>query len=101
MHKHLYCVHTQTVLPTIKANITAPSAIKRAHTYHGLEDVLHAFNQLLVDLDGQVADHLSVLCQVEVRQTVLILPRRVVLHEGLCPTDESTKGLKRKHDFGG
>lgn len=53
----------------------------QGHTYHGLEDVLHAFDQLLVDLDGQVADHLSVLCQVEVGQTVLVLPRRVVLHE--------------------
>lgn len=53
----------------------------QGHTYHGLEDVLHAFDQLLVDLDGQVADHLSVLCEVEVGQTVLVLPRRVVLHE--------------------
>lgn len=61
---------------------TAPRHVG-AHTYHGLEDVLHAFDQLLVDLDGQVTDHLSVLCQVEVGQTVFILPLCVVLHEGL------------------
>lgn len=55
----------------------------RAQTNHGLEDVLHAFDQLLVDLDGQVTDHLSVLRQVKVGQTVFVLSRRVVLHEGL------------------
>lgn len=47
--------------------------LQHARTYHGMQDVLHAFNQLLVDLDGQVADHLSVLCQVEVGQRVFIL----------------------------
>lgn len=66
-----------------------------AHTYHGLEDVLHAFDQLLIDLDGQVTDHLSVLCQVEVGQTVFILPRRVVLHEGLRHTDTQRYKLKK------
>lgn len=52
-------------------------------TYHWLQDVLHAFDQLLVDLDGQVTDHLSVLCQVKVGQAVLILPGCIVLHKDL------------------
>lgn len=65
-------------------------------TYHGLEDVLHAFDQLLVDLDGQVTDHLSVLCQVEVGQTVFILPLRVVLHEGLRYTERQRQDRKWK-----
>lgn len=70
-----------------------------AHTYHGLEDVLHAFDQLLVDLDGQVTDHLSVLCQVEVGQTVFILPRCVVLHEGLRRTDRLENDKKHRKYF--
>lgn len=70
-----------------------------AHTYHGLEDVLHAFDQLLVDLDGQVTDHLSVLCQVEVGQTVFILPRCVVLHEGLRCTDRLENDKKDRKYF--
>lgn len=53
-------------------------------TYHGLKCVLHAFDELLVDLDGQVADHRSVLSQVKVGQTVLVLPGSVVLHEDLA-----------------
>lgn len=65
-----------------------------ALTYHGLEDVLHAFDQLLVDLDGQVTDHLSVLCQVEVGQTVFILSLCVVLHEGLRHTDRQRQDRK-------
>lgn len=53
------------------------------HTYHWLQDVLHALDELLVVLDGQVTDHLPVLGQVEVGQAVLVLPRGVVLHEDL------------------
>lgn len=58
----------------------------RAHTYHGLQDVLHALDELLVDLDGQVADHLPVLCQVKVGQAVFVLPLSVMLHKGLRGT---------------
>lgn len=68
-----------------------PAFLQYAHTYHGLEDVLHAFDQLLVDLDGQVTDHLSVLCQVEVGQTVFVLPRCVVFHEGLSTDDKKKR----------
>lgn len=60
-----------------------------ARTYHWLQDVLHGLDELLVDLDGQVADHLPVLGQVEVGQAVFVLPQGVVLHEFL-------KGQQRK-----
>lgn len=65
----------------------------RTRTYHWLQDVLHGLDELLVDLDGQVADHLPVLSQVEVGQAVFVLPQGVALHEFL-------KG-KRREDVGG
>lgn len=51
------------------------------HTDHGIERVLHHADELMVDVDGEVAENLPVLRQVEVLQAVLILTRRVVLHE--------------------
>lgn len=52
-------------------------------TDHGLEYALCYLNELLVDLDGEVAQHLAVLGQVKVLQTVLVLLRRVLCHETL------------------
>lgn len=42
----------------------------------------------MVDVDGEVAENLPVLRQVEVLQAVLILARRVVLHELLLMEGE-------------
>ena len=42
-------------------------------TYHGLNDAFCYLNELLVDLDGEVTQHLSVLGQVKVLQAVFIL----------------------------
>lgn len=50
-------------------------------TDHGLQDALSNLDELLVVLDGEVAQHLAVLSQVEVLQAVLILLRCVLGHE--------------------
>lgn len=50
-------------------------------TDHGLQDVLHRLDELLVDLNGQIAQNLPVLGQVEVGETVIVLFRGVMLHE--------------------
>lgn len=60
-------------------------------TNHGLYDGLSHLDELLVDLDGEVAQHLTVLGQVEVLQTVFVLLAGVLHHERLC---EATKTLK-------
>lgn len=52
-------------------------------TNHGLELALRYLNELLVDLDGEVAQHLAVLGQVKVLQAVLVLLRCVLRHETL------------------
>lgn len=52
-------------------------------TDHGLYDGLGHLDQLLVDLNRQVTQHLSVLCQVEIFQTVFVLFWSVLSHEGL------------------
>ncbi len=51
------------------------------HTDHGKERVLHHADELMVDVDGEVAENLPVLWKVEVLQAVLVLARSVVLHE--------------------
>lgn len=48
-----------------------------------MEDALGHLDELLVDLDGEVAQHLAILGQVEVLQTVLVLLRRVLRHKPL------------------
>lgn len=45
------------------------------------EVLLHDCDKLMVDVDGEVAQDLSVLRQVKVLQAVLLLPRRTLLHE--------------------
>lgn len=50
-------------------------------TDHGLQDVLHTLYELLVDLNGQIAQNLPVLSQVKVGETVIILFRGVMLHK--------------------
>lgn len=50
-------------------------------TDHGLQDVLHRLDELLVDLNGQIAQNLPVLGQVKVGETVIVLFRGVMLHE--------------------
>ena len=52
-------------------------------TDHGLQHLFHVFDQGLVDPHRQVTKHLSVLRQVKVTQTVLILPGRVLRLECL------------------
>lgn len=52
-------------------------------TDHGLHDVLCHLDELLVDLDGEVTQHLAVLCQVKVLQAVLILFGCVLSHKRL------------------
>lgn len=52
-------------------------------TDHRLDDAFRHPDELLVDLDGQVAQHLSILGQVEVLQTVFILFGCVLHHERL------------------
>lgn len=50
-------------------------------TDHGLQDVLHTLDELLVDLNGQITQNLPVLGQVKVGETVIVLFRSVMLHE--------------------
>ena len=52
-------------------------------TDHGLHDALRHLDELLVDLDGEVTEHLPVLGQVKVLQAVLVLLARVLGHERL------------------
>lgn len=52
-------------------------------TYHRLQHTLGDFNELLVDLNGKVTQHLTVFSEVEVLKTVLILLGRVPSHEAL------------------
>lgn len=52
-------------------------------TDHRLYDAFGHFNELLVDLDGEIAQHLSVLRQVKVLQTVFVLFGCVLRHEHL------------------
>lgn len=52
-------------------------------TDHGLNDAFCHFDELLVDLDGEITQHLSVLSQVKVLQTVLVLFGRVLCHKCL------------------
>lgn len=42
-------------------------------TDHWLYDAFCHLYELLVDLDGEVTQHLSVLCQVKVLQAVFVL----------------------------
>ncbi len=50
-------------------------------TDHGLQDVLHTLDELLVDLNGQITQNLPVFGQVKVGETVIVLFRSVMLHE--------------------
>lgn len=52
-------------------------------TYHRLQQALGDFNELLVDLNGKVAQHLAVFSEVKILKTVLILLRRILSHEAL------------------
>lgn len=52
-------------------------------TYHGLYDSFSHLDELLIDLDGEVTQHLSVLCQVKVLQAVFVLFACVVRHKCL------------------
>lgn len=52
-------------------------------TYHRLQHTLGDFNELLVDLNGKVTQHLTVFSEVKVLKTVLILLGGVLSHEAL------------------
>lgn len=52
-------------------------------TNHGLDDPFSHLDELLVDLDGEVTQHLSVLRQVEVLQAVFVLFACVLCHKCL------------------
>lgn len=52
-------------------------------TDHGLEYTLCYLDELLINLDREVAQHLPVFGQVKVLQTVLVLLRCVLCHETL------------------
>lgn len=52
-------------------------------TDHGLNDAFCHFDELLVDLDGEITQHLSVLSQVKVLETVFVLFGRVLCHKCL------------------
>lgn len=52
-------------------------------TNQGLQDVLHALDELPVDLDDEVAQYLLVLRQLKVGETVFVLFAGVLLHDGL------------------
>ena len=52
-------------------------------TYHRLQEALGDFNELLVDLNGKIAQHLAVFSEVKVLKTVLILLCSVLSHEAL------------------
>lgn len=60
-------------------------------TYHGLHDALGHLDELLVDLDGEVAQNLPVLGQVEVLQAVFVLLARVLGHERLHNNNNNTR----------
>lgn len=58
-------------------------------TDHGLQDAPCNVDELLVDLDGEVAQHLAILSQVKVLQAVLVLLRCVLGHETLSRKQKS------------
>lgn len=68
--------------------------VHRQVTDGGDEALLQDGDELVVDVDGQVADDLSVFRQVKVPQAVLLLPRRALLHELLF---KSAKKKQRSH----
>lgn len=59
-----------------------------------MEALLQDGDELVVDVDGQVADDLSVFRQVKVLQAVLLLPRRTLLHELLVKSAEKMRKIK-------
>lgn len=54
------------------------------------EVLLHHCDQLMVDVDGEIAQDLSVLGQIKILQAVLLLARRALLHELLLRRNKST-----------
>lgn len=64
----------------------------------GKEALLQDGDELVVDVDGQVADDLSVFGQVEILQAVLLLSWRTLLHELLLKTAKHKKegGLSKR-----
>lgn len=71
-------------------------------TNHGLYDPFCHLNELLVDLDGEVTQHLTVFCQVKVLQTVFVLFAGVLRHKGLYKKTSlsSVSLLNYTHIFG-
>lgn len=60
--------------------ITSHTTVERylALTNHRLKDILHAFDELLINLDDQIIQNLPVVSQVKVQQTMFVLLRSVV-----------------------
>lgn len=52
-------------------------------TYHRLQNTLGDLNELLVDLNGKVTQHLTIFSEVKVLKTVLILLGSILSHEAL------------------
>lgn len=73
------------------------SDVDRQVTDGGKEASLKDRDELVVDVDGQVADDLSVFGQVKVLQAVLLLSRGALLHELLFKSAK-TKQTRRKND---
>lgn len=55
------------------------------------ELLLHHGDELMVDVDGEVAQDLPVLGQIEVLQAVLLLARRALLHELLTKKENQVR----------
>lgn len=68
-----------------------PCDVETRVTDCGKEALLQDGDELVVDVDGQVADDLSVFGQVEVLQAVLLLPGRTLLHELLVMSAKQMK----------
>lgn len=53
------------------------------------EVLLHHCDKLMVDVDGEIAQDLSVLGQIKILQAVLLLARRTLLHELLLGREKN------------
>lgn len=57
------------------------------------EVLLHHCDKLMVDVDGEIAQDLSVLGQIKILQAVLLLARRTLLHELLLQRKKSRQNV--------
>ena len=71
----------------------------RYRTYHTLHSFPDALHQILIDVYGQVAKHLTVFCQIKVLQTMLVLFRSVMHLKSLENEYESSFYSLRQVDM--